>query len=197
MMGDEHSNLDHVHFFDMQEISMDRIPTDGWILDIGGGGEGVIGLLMGHQVVAIDPSERELLEAAEGPLKVIMDAKELLFLDASFSVATSFFTLMYINAADHRQVFQEIYRVLKPRGEFLIWDGVFPKKPKDAKEVAAFHLKVTLPDHALETGYGTKWPDEGIDVSHYLDIANSAGFEVLEQSQEGVIFKLRLKKPVQ
>ncbi|MGD2252486.1 MAG: methyltransferase domain-containing protein [Anaerolineales bacterium] len=194
-MGDEHGNLDHVHFFELREVALDRISADGWILDIGGGGEGVIGLLMGDQVIAIDPSERELLEAPDGPLKAIMDAKELLFLDASFSVVTSFFTLMYIKASDHGQVFQEIYRVLKPSGEFLIWDGVFPEKPKDAKEFAAFHLKVTLPDHALETGYGTKWPDEGIVVSHYLDIANSAGFEVLEQNQEGIIFKLRLKKP--
>ncbi|MGD8553958.1 MAG: methyltransferase domain-containing protein [Anaerolineales bacterium] len=195
-MGNEHGNLDHVHFFEMQEIAIDRIPADGWILDIGGGGEGVIGLLMGDRVIAIDPSERELREAAEGPLKVIMDAKKLLFLDSSFPVVTSFFTLMYIKASDHVQVFQEIYRVLMPGGEFLIWDGVFPEKPKDAKEIAAFHLKVTLPNLELETGYGTKWPDQGIDVSHYLAIADSVGFEVVETNHQDMIFSLRLKKPM-
>ena len=37
------------------------------ILDIGGGGEGIIGKLKGEQVVAIDPNKRELEEAARRP----------------------------------------------------------------------------------------------------------------------------------
>ena len=47
---------------EMQLIELSSIETDGLILDIGGGGEGVIGKLNGKQVVAIDTSERELLE---------------------------------------------------------------------------------------------------------------------------------------
>jgi len=45
-------------------------------LDIGGGGEGVIGQMKGKQVIAIDPNRRELEEAADGPLKIVMDARE-------------------------------------------------------------------------------------------------------------------------
>ncbi|MCW3980177.1 MAG: hypothetical protein NWF11_01740 [Candidatus Bathyarchaeota archaeon] len=42
-----------------QSIEIESLKTDGLILDIGGGGEGVIGKLNGKQVVAIDTSERE------------------------------------------------------------------------------------------------------------------------------------------
>jgi len=67
--------------FNKQTIVIDDLNTDGIILDIGGGGEGIIGQLKGSQVVAIDTDRDELLEAADGPLKIVMDATQLAFLD--------------------------------------------------------------------------------------------------------------------
>jgi hypothetical protein len=75
--------------WDFEDIAFDN----GFILDIGGGGEGVIGQLKGKDVVAIDFKEEELLEAADGPLKIIMDAKDLKFLDESFPTVTAFFCI--------------------------------------------------------------------------------------------------------
>ena len=43
-----------------QSIELGPIETDGFTLDIGGGGEGIIGKLKGTDVIAIDTSEREL-----------------------------------------------------------------------------------------------------------------------------------------
>ena len=40
-----------------QTIEVSRIETNGLILDVGGGGEGIIGRLNGKQVVAIDTRE--------------------------------------------------------------------------------------------------------------------------------------------
>ncbi|TFF89622.1 MAG: methyltransferase domain-containing protein, partial [Promethearchaeota archaeon] len=72
-------------------LDLVKIDLNGRILDIGGGGEGVIGQLKGAQVVAIDLRADELMEAADGDyLKVIMDAKQLKFLDDYFDTITAF-----------------------------------------------------------------------------------------------------------
>ena len=62
------------HIYPSVEWTLVDIEHQGMILDIGGGGEGVIGKLHGKDVVAIDLKKEELLEAADGPLKIIMDA---------------------------------------------------------------------------------------------------------------------------
>src|SRR5512140_1179824 len=95
-----------------QLVTVEDFPSQGSILDIGGGGEGVIGQLKGRQVIAIDLIKRELEDAPTGPLlKIVMDARDLKFLDGSFATATVFFTFMYIDPGDHAKVFQEIRRV--------------------------------------------------------------------------------------
>src|SRR5690242_15141575 len=43
-----------VYTFEKQELDVADFPAEGWILDLGGGGEGIIGRLKGSQVVAID-----------------------------------------------------------------------------------------------------------------------------------------------
>lgn len=50
---------------------------NGKILDIGGGGEGIIGRLYTHQVTAIDIRQSELDEAPGDFEKVLMDGNEL------------------------------------------------------------------------------------------------------------------------
>ena len=67
----------------------------GRILDIGGGGEGVIGRLYREQVTAIDNRQEELDEVPSGFEKVLMDATDLDYADGSFDHVTCFFTLMY------------------------------------------------------------------------------------------------------
>ena len=57
-------------------------------MDIGGGGRGVIGELKGKQVIAIDINKRELEEAPDGPLKVVMDATDYRILRAVASYRT-------------------------------------------------------------------------------------------------------------
>jgi SAM-dependent methyltransferase len=183
-----------IHFFEDLEISIEGFQTDRLILDIGGGGEGIIGRLMGEQVIAIDPSKRELQEAPPGPLKIVMDARDLHFLDGSFSIATSFFSLMYIPSKDHPKVFEEVYRVMETGGEFWIWDGILPARVNDSKEIVAFRLKISLPDDKIEAGYGTKWPQENQDVEYYLQLAKDTGFELIEDDIQNIVFWLRLKK---
>jgi len=186
---------ERLFFFEKQEIVVNDFDSAGYILDIGGGGEGVIGKLKGKQVIAIDPSKRELEEAAAGPLKIVMDARDLQFLDGSFSTATSFFTLMYIKAPDHEKVFNEVFRVLAPGGVFLIWDVIFPQRPDANKDVAVFLFLVKLPNEEINAGYGMSWTEEGRDPSYYVNLAEQAGFVVVEQMEEGRQVFLKLQKP--
>src|SRR5580658_3665680 len=67
-----------------QEIAIPNFEASGWILDLGGGCRGTIGSMKPDQVVAIDISERELKEAPDTFLKIVMDASELKFVDGTF-----------------------------------------------------------------------------------------------------------------
>jgi len=196
-MAEEHSEAlsDNIHFLENQEVLVNDFEAEGFILDIGGGGEGVIGQLKGQQVIAIDLNKIELEDAPEGPLKIVMDASELLFLDNSFEVVTSFFTLMYIKASQHEQVFKEVFRVLNPRGRFLIWDMEIPLCLDQSKEIVAAYLNIKLPDREVATGYGTKWPDQVYGLPYYKEIAGAVGFTCTEHDVNDRVFHMGLEKP--
>jgi len=198
-MGEENSGIseDRLFFFEQDEVIIEEIHESGLILDIGGGGEGIIGKLKGRQVIAIDTNKRELEEAAQGPLKIVMDAADLQFLDASFNTVTSFYTLMYIKDIEtHRKVFSEVYRVLTEGGRFLIWDAILPHRKKADKDIAVLTLAVKLgEEEVVETGYGTLWPEEGRRPSYYVKLAREAGFEVALKKEQGQRLFLALRKP--
>jgi len=188
---------DQIFRLEPQTLTLANFPATGPILDIGGGGEGLIGQLKPGQVVAIDVNRRELEEAGPGAFKIVMDARELQFLDGAFETATACFALMFIPTADHPRVFAEVFRVLAPGGRFLIWDAVLPVRPADvpaAQRVVAFSLTVTLPEQTIETGYGTLWPPQAYDLAYYTHLAQATGFEVVERTQQGRVLSLALRK---
>jgi len=196
-MSDEHSEVskNHIFFLEKQEIIVKDFDASGLILDIGGGGEGIIGQMKGKQVVAIDPSRRELDGITEGPLKIVMDAGDMLFLDHSFDVVTSFFTLMYIKGSEHEKVFEEVFRVLVSGGWFLIWDVDLPQCLNQEKDTVAFYLNIKSPDREIETGYGTKWPERIQGLPYYKEIAERVGFIASDFKESGRVFYLELQKP--
>ena len=87
-------------------IEIEPIETEGYILDIGGGGEGIIGKLNGRDAISIDLSF--LTRQDSDSLKILMDASDLKFLSCQFEVAAAFFTFMYIENNDHQKVFMEV-----------------------------------------------------------------------------------------
>jgi len=195
--SDHHQEVseDRLFLFDQKTVILNDFNTQGYILDIGGGGRGVLGELKGEQVIAIDINKRELEEAPAGPLKIVMDATDLKFLDSTFNATTSFFTLMYIKDPDHAKVFNEVFRVLAPGGLFMIWDAVFTERVDKEKDMAVFPLLIQLPDKEIETGYGVVWPEKGRELSHYTQLAEAAGFDVITQEETDQVFYLELMKP--
>lgn len=185
---------DRMIWFERQHVTLDNFKADGYILAIGGGGEGTIGRLKGRQVIAIDILKSELLEAPDGALKIIMDARDLKFLDNTFNTATAFFTLMYIKGSDHNKVFQEVFRVLKSGGKFLIWDAIIPKPPDSTQERVLVPLTIQLPQKEVRTGYGVRLPHEDHDLTYYVKCAEDVGFKVVSKKEEDRTFFLEVQK---
>lgn len=123
----------------------------GHILDIGGGGEGVIGRLYQAQVVAIDHRQEELDEAPDGFEKIRMDATDLQFPAAAFEHVTFFYTLMFMDADVQRKAIAESARVLTPGGLLHIWDCTIASA---YPEPFCISLDIQLPTERLSTTYG-------------------------------------------
>jgi ubiquinone/menaquinone biosynthesis C-methylase UbiE len=177
-----------------QSIKLDPIKTDGLILDIGGGGEGIIGRLNGKKVIAIDPRAEELEETKNDSLKIVMDATDLKFLPSSFDIATSFFSLMYIKDDYHLKVFKEVHRVLKDDGRFFIWDVRIPSKSTDKTILFIVPLEIFLPGEKIETGYGTPWDPRGQDLEYFKRLASQTGFKIVDEWSRDEIFYLEVMK---
>jgi ubiquinone/menaquinone biosynthesis C-methylase UbiE len=172
-----------VHTYDRQEIALPDFPAASPILDIGGGGEAIIGRLKGARVVAIDLYSWGLRRTPPGPLKIVMDATDLMFLDASFPSATSFFTLMYMQPEQQEKALKEAYRVLTPGGRLYIWDVELP----------VFPFTFRLPKETVTTSYGTKYPKQPQGLAWFTRLARQTGFTVVETASEGNTFRLVLQ----
>ncbi|WMM25501.1 class I SAM-dependent methyltransferase [Tissierella sp. MB52-C2] len=188
------SQDERIYVVGNQKIIIEEGSAGQRILDIGGGGEGIIGLCYGNRVIAIDPRKDELEETPEGPLKIVMDARELSFLDNSFDAVTSFFTLMYINKDDHEKVFKEIYRVLKDNGEFVLWDATIPEYDGGIKDIFVIQLEIETPIKVIKTGYGVSRKDKVQDIEYFTRIGESIGFNVIKEEVRDKVFKIIFRK---
>lgn len=180
-----------------QTVEIKDFETNGFILDIGGGGEGVIGQLKTKQVIAIDLYKSELKSAPDGPfLKVVMDATDIKFLDNTFDAATIFYTMMYIPADKHEKVFSELYRTLKPGAKLRIWDVNLPTNVENPKKTTIMYpFRFKLPNKSIRTGYGVRYAkNEEQNAEYYSRLAEKAGFKFVSKINQKPSFYLELQK---
>jgi ubiquinone/menaquinone biosynthesis C-methylase UbiE len=178
-----------------QTIDFTKIPEiTGPILDLGGGGEGVIGRIYGKQVTAVDLRKQELDETPEGPVKVVADAKSLPFADLSFRSVTAFYFFMYLKPADFSPVFRETYRVLGTNGVFYIWDTAIPMSTSRSRKIFAVPVAVQMTDKRLQTAYGVGWKERELTVEQLITVATGVGFKVQSTGYNGNAFYLELSK---
>ncbi|MCF8008796.1 MAG: class I SAM-dependent methyltransferase [Halanaerobiales bacterium] len=188
-------NQDKVYFTVQQNVEINKRDQFKNILDIGGGGEGVIAQIYGDKVVAIDIDEKELLETPDNKsLKIVMDARNMGFIDQQFDTAISFFSFMYIKNDDLNKVFKEIHRVLKPKGSFLIWDLIIPAKNAKDKDIFAARLEVTCENKIINTGYGCLWDSNEQDVNKFIKLAKKNKFKIIESNLKQDHFYIELEK---
>ena len=157
---------------------------NGRILDIGGGGEGIIGRLYTDQVVAIDIRQSELDEAPMGFEKILMDATDLKFNDNSFDHVTSFYTLMFMDSEDQKSAVLEATRVLKNHGELHIWDcDILSAYP----EPFCVDVSVQLPDKFISTTYGVgKMGSQ--DENSIVEMCLNSGLILVAKNIVNVVF---------
>jgi len=169
------------------QVSPKRL--EGFIVDVGAGGEGVIAKTSGGNTVGLDISKREIDEArSRGSLAhwVLCDACSMPFRDGSFDVATFFFSLMYIKTPNRkRAVFVEAKRVLKSDGLLCLWDAIIREKP----DLYVVFVEISLPDgEEIFTGYGVKGKEKEQTLELISNLALQAGFEATKiESQKNLI----------
>lgn len=163
----------------------------GRILDIGGGGEGVIGRIFGSLVTAIDNRLDELQEAPDDPSKLVMGASNLAFSDGSFDCITAFFSFMFIEKSQHLAVFHEARRVLRPGGRFLMWDAAIDRADD---EPFLTDVNVRINDGLLHVTYGVQKEDARQNADGFIRLAAESGFHSTIVENIGGHFHLGLVK---
>ncbi|MFO7729443.1 MAG: class I SAM-dependent methyltransferase [Spirochaetia bacterium] len=163
-------------------------------LDIGGGGEGIIGKLYGSNVVAIDKRADELYETSNNSLKIEMDAAQMGFLDNSFDVVTIFFTLLYIPVDVKQAVLKESLRVLKDDGILEIWDAFVPKYEPGEKDIFVVDLEIVLPSETIHTQYGSLMGKEAQTDAQIRDWCTAIGLQAVDSFSNDVFFHLIFRK---
>jgi len=176
-----------------QRVSIeDKYTATDRILDLGGGGEGVIGRLRGKQVVAIDTSKEELNDTPEGPVKIVADARDLPFQEGEFDIVTSFFFLMYTKTVDHEKIIRQAYKVLKKDGVLQIWDVVIPSPQK--QRLFVIPIKIRMNNKLIETAYGTPWKEHEMCLDEIEEIGQRVGFVVKVKNRINETFYIEFKK---
>jgi len=174
----------------VQIINLEPLTSDGLILDIGGGGEGLTSRIGGERVCAVDIRMSEIKEAQihGAPANwFVGDGQSLSFKDASFDVVTLWFSLGYLREWDIKlRVLEEVKRVLKEGGEISILACRIP----DSAEQFVFWANFTLPDGSIsQTGYGVRG-NQGQTLKKIVDLLDDLQFKVLKTEDHGEWFSI-------
>ncbi len=180
-------------FTRITKINVDSIPI-GTIIDIGGGGEGIIAQIGKERVTAIDKLQSEIDEAkshASSAQWVLADATDLPYSEGFFDNATAFFSSMYMDMETFGGVCHEVHRVLKPSGEFWIWGATIP----NTKELYILRLQITLPNgKMIKTGYGSRKKSQNLKI--ICDKLSESNFSIKVAQNHGKWFFLKAQKLV-
>ena len=164
----------------------------GRILDLGGGGEGVIGRIYGRAVTAIDIRPDELEDAPGDFERICMDARQLEFPDGCFDAVTAFYFLMYLFPEDMGAVFSEAARVLKSGGRMYVWDAVYSSAFPEPHLV---ELNIDAAGERISTTYGVLGEGMSLSLDDILRCAAEAGLQLAGKRLESGHFYLIFEKP--
>lgn len=162
----------------------------GEILDIGGGGEGVIGQIYLQQVTAIDNNQEELDEAPDVCRKILMDAASLRFGECEFDHVTAFYSFMYMTREEQSKAIEQVHRVLKYGGALHIWDTVIANAYPDPFTVS---LDIDANGTTIHTTYGIVKTDVQ-DMELFISMCQEAGLRLARKTISNNQFYLQFYK---
>ncbi|MGD9395998.1 MAG: class I SAM-dependent methyltransferase [Candidatus Thorarchaeota archaeon] len=173
-----------------QKIKLERLENEDLILDIGGGGEGLVSRIEGDRVCALDIRMNEIREAqihGHSTNWFVGDGRNLCFNDEIFDIVTLWFSLGYMSNWDtKREVLEEAYRVLKRNGRVSIMASRIP----DIGASLIFWATFTFPDGTLsKTGYGIRG-GQNQTLPRVLELISDIGFDQHKYEDHGEWFKL-------
>jgi ubiquinone/menaquinone biosynthesis C-methylase UbiE len=150
-----------LHIVPLQEIHLERISSKGPILDVGGGGEGLVSRVEGSRVCSVDIKMNKIREAhiyGSDNQWIASDARRLCFAENSFSVTAVWFSLGYFGDwQSKKRLFSEIKRVLEPEGVVSIIASRIDCK----EERFLFNARFLFPDgDTSQVGYQVKGNQE-------------------------------------
>ena len=96
------------------------------VLDLGSGTGAAFDQLLNYETTALDP-DKKMLELNTFEDKVLGSAENLPFEENSFD--NVFCCFVWRNVSDTNKALQEVYRVLRPGGKFILLDMTRPKNP--------------------------------------------------------------------
>ena len=147
------------------------------VLDLGSGTGAAFDQLLNYETTALDP-DKKMLELNTFEDKVLGSAENLPFEDNSFD--NVFCCFVWRNVSDTNKALQEVYRVLRPGGKFILLDMTRPKNPflKILHKIGTFkvlHLIGLLTFNLKEYRFLYKsldfypQPEEHLDKNNFID----------------------------
>jgi ubiquinone/menaquinone biosynthesis C-methylase UbiE len=189
-MPESHSLLET----EVQKINLQQLSGKGLILDIGGGGEGLVSRIEGDRTCSLDIRMSEIREAqihGQSSNWFVADGAHLCFSDAVFDIVTLWFSLGYMsNWTTKYTVLEAAHRVLKKNGRLSIMASRIP----ESYERLVFWATFTLPDGTYsKIGYGVKG-GQNQTLPKILELATKAGFSQHLYEDNDEWFKIESRK---
>ena len=178
----------------IQKINLKKLYSDGPILDLGGGGEGLVSRTEGSKVCAVDIRISEIREAQiHGPPSnwFVGDGQSLCFQANVFDVVTLWFSLGYMSDWSIKQkVLEEAHRVLGECGRLSILCSRIP----ESCDRLTFWGHFTFPDGTIsQIGYGVRGGQEQT-LERITKLLSDIGFKIRSHKDNNEWFEIQAVK---
>jgi len=178
----------------LQHINLEDIAEFKLILDIGGGGEGLVSRIAGTRVCAVDYRMSEIREAQihNPPANwFVADGRHLPFKSDSFDCVTLWFSLGYMTSPSiKKQILESAFHSLKQGG--LI--SILASRIDCSEDRFIFYALFTFPDGTeSKVGYGVRG-DQNQTHSSVRAIMEEIGFMDIQIEDYDWWFKIRASK---
>lgn len=178
----------------IQLIDLEPIPGRESILDIGGGGEGLVSRLEGQRVFAVDIRFDKIQEARLYDVHsqwILADARSICFQDASFNVASFWFSLGYFHSFKLKfAALAEAFRCMKEGGLL----SIIAAKIANKEEKHVFNAHFVFPNGSIsQIGFGVRGK-QNQNVAIISQLVRSAGFKVIGSERHKYWFRIEALK---